>query len=61
MSGILGTRLRRERESLGITQESLSRAVGLSSEFISLLELGKRMPSLESLTALAEFFKKDVS
>lgn len=61
MSGILGTRLRRERESLGITQESLSRAVGLSSEFISQLELGKRMPSLETLTTLAEFFKKDVS
>lgn len=61
MPGILGTRLRRERESMGITQEALSKAVGLSSEFISLLELGKRMPSLESITTLAEFFKKDVS
>jgi transcriptional regulator with XRE-family HTH domain len=61
MPGILGTRLRRERESMGITQEALARAVRLSSEFISLLELGKRMPSLESLTTLADFFKKDVS
>lgn len=61
MPGILGTRLRRERESMGITQEALARAVGLSSEFISLLELGKRMPSLDSLTTLADFFKKDVS
>jgi transcriptional regulator with XRE-family HTH domain len=61
MEGILGTRLRRERESMGITQEALARAVGLSSEFISLLELGKRMPSLDSLTTLADFFKKDVS
>ncbi len=39
----------------------MAKGVGLSSEFISLLELGKRMPSLESLTALADFFKKDVS
>ncbi len=61
MSGILGTRLRREREIMGITQEALARSVGLSSEFISLLELGKRMPSLETLTTLSDFFKKDVS
>lgn len=61
MEGVLGTRLRRERESMRITQEALARAVGLSSEFISLLELGKRMPSLDSLTTLAEFFKKDMS
>ncbi len=61
MPGILGTRLRREREEMGITQEALAKAAGLSSEFISLLELGKRMPSLETLTTLANFFKKDVS
>ncbi|GAI13928.1 unnamed protein product, partial [marine sediment metagenome] len=61
MSAILGTRLRREREELGITQDVLAKGVGLSSEFISLLELGKRMPSLETLTALADYFRKDVS
>jgi len=61
MPGILGTRLRGEREIMGITQEALARDVGLSSEFISHLELGKRMPSLETLTTLSDFFKKDVS
>ncbi len=61
MPGVLGTRLRGEREIMGITQEALARAVGLSSEFISHLELGKRMPSLETLTTLSDFFKKDVS
>lgn len=61
MPGVLGTRLRREREALGITQEALAKGVGLSSEFISLLELAKRMPSLETLTTLADYFKKDVS
>ena len=61
MPGILGIKLRIERENLGLTQEDLARAVGLSSEFISLLELGKRMPSLDSLKRIAEFLKKDVS
>lgn len=61
MPGILGIKLRIERENLGLTQEDLARAVGLSSEFISLLELGKRMPSLDSLKSIAEFLKKDVS
>ncbi len=61
MPGILGIKLRIERENLGLTQEDLAKAVGLSSEFISLLELGKRMPSLDSLKSIAEFLKKDIS
>lgn len=61
MPGILGTKLRKERESTGLSQKELSRAVGLSRAFISSLELGKSMPSLETLTSLAAFFKKDAS
>lgn len=61
MPGILGIKLRIERENLGLTQENLARAVGLSSKFISQLELGKRMPSLDSLKSIAEFLRKDVS
>jgi len=61
MSGIFGTKLRKERESLGLSQKELSQAVNLSRPFISSLELGKSMPSIETLTSLATFFKKDVS
>lgn len=61
MPGILGIKIRIERENLGLTQEDLAKAVGLSSEFISLLELGKRMPSLDSLKSISEFLKKDIS
>lgn len=57
----LGAKLRRARESLGITQEELSKSVGLSSEFISLLEVGKRTPSLDSLKRLSAFLKKDMA
>lgn len=61
MSKTLGIKLRRAREGLDLTQEELAKAVGLSSKFISQLEIGKRGPSLESLRALAGFLKKDVS
>ncbi len=60
MSNILGTRLRISREELGLTQDALAKAVHLSAEFISLLELGKRTPSLETLKTLADFFQVDV-
>lgn len=58
---IIGTRLRTSREELGLTQDKLARALHLSAEFISLLELGKRTPSLETLKGISDFFKKDVS
>jgi transcriptional regulator with XRE-family HTH domain len=61
MSSILGAKLRIEREHLGLTQEDLAKAVGLSSEFISLLELGKRKPSVESLKSISSFLKRDIS
>jgi len=61
MSHIVGAKIRALREELGLTQEELAGSVGLSSEFISLLELGKRDPSLDSLSSLARFFKKDLS
>ncbi len=61
MPNILGTRLRISREKLGLTQDALSKAVHLSAKFISLLELGKRAPSLETLKNLADFFQEDAS
>jgi len=60
MQRILGTKLRNAREELGLTQGALAKAVSLSGEFISHLELGKRTPSLETLTALANYLKKDI-
>lgn len=61
MSIIIGARLRSSREELGLTQDKLAKALHLSAEFISLLELGKRTPSLETLKGITDFFKKDIS
>ena len=57
---ILGSRLRKAREDLGLNQGAFAKLLGLSSEYISLLEAGKRSPSLQTLRRLAAFLKKDV-
>ena len=61
MQNITGIKIRRLREDLGITQEELANSIGLSHEFISLLELEKRDPSLENLSKLARFFGKNLA
>ena len=50
----LGNRIRARRETLELTQEQLARATGLSSQYISLIEQDKRVPSVSSLSRLAE-------
>jgi transcriptional regulator with XRE-family HTH domain len=61
MVRILGAKIRKLREQTGLTQEDLAKSVGLSSEFISQLELGKRSPSLDSLSRIARFLEKEIS
>jgi transcriptional regulator with XRE-family HTH domain len=49
----LGERIRRERVSLGITQEVLSEKAGISVSFLGQLERGERKPSLETVVNIA--------
>jgi transcriptional regulator with XRE-family HTH domain len=60
MNILLGTRLKRAREEIALSQGAFAKALGLSSEYISLLEAGKRTPSFETLLRIAEFLNKDV-
>jgi len=48
-----GTIIRRRRLEAGIGQEKLADKAGLHSTHVSLLERGKRMPSLEVIRKLA--------
>ncbi len=61
MGKFISERLRKAREDAGMTQESFARSIGLSSEFISLLESGKRAPSLDTLSRVSSFFGRDPS
>jgi len=61
MNELFAARLKKLREESGLTQEELGEAVGLSSEYISLLEAGKRTPSIIALNRISKFFQKNIS
>lgn len=61
MKNILGERLKKARQEMGLSQGALARALSFSSEYISQLEAGKRNPRLENLHKIAAFLKKDIA
>lgn len=56
-----GRRLRVVRNGLGISQEALADLANLDRTYISLLERGKRNPSLVCVAALARAMEVTVS
>lgn len=52
-----GKALRKERTERGLSQDELAHRANLNRTYISLLELGKRSPSLNTMAALAETLK----
>lgn len=51
---LFGRRLRELRKERGLTQEALAEAADLSGNYISDLELGRKVPSLTILVRLAQ-------
>lgn len=56
-----GRVLRRLRRDMHLSQNDLAVQVGLDRTYISLLELGKRSPTLESIVSLAAALKISLS
>lgn len=46
--------IRKLRKDKGLTQENLGSIVGLSRNYINLIESGKKIPSIDALTKIAE-------
>lgn len=61
MRQVLASRIKSMRELLGLTQDDVAQAIGVSKEFISMVESEKRLPSLEVLASLASYFGRDIS
>ena len=56
----IGRKIKELREIMGLTQEQVAQRIGVSKEYISMLEGGLRVPSLEVLYNLAQLFHQDV-
>jgi transcriptional regulator with XRE-family HTH domain len=53
MRVLVGANVRRRRVELGMTQEDLAEAAGLSQQYISGLERGQRNPTVVTLWELS--------
>jgi transcriptional regulator with XRE-family HTH domain len=58
---LLGQAIRAQREQLGLSQEKLAEQCGFDRTYISMLERGKRNPSLLNLLKLAKGLQTSVS
>jgi transcriptional regulator with XRE-family HTH domain len=56
-----GDMIRRRRKAAGLGQEALADTAGLHRTHVSLLERGKRMPSLEVIRKLAAALKTSMA
>ena len=52
MSSMLGELLRKARLKAGLTQETLAHKAGVSRQYVSLLELGEKSPTIDVLLRL---------
>lgn len=50
---LLGKRIKQSRETKKFTQEKLAEAIGVSTVYISHLEIGSKTPSLETLIKIS--------
>lgn len=57
LSKAFGSTLRRLRKQAGLTQEKLAFETDLERNYISLLELGQRLPSLQTCFKIATALK----
>ena len=58
---LLGGAIKAQREKLGLSQEKLAERCGFDRTYISMLERGKRNPSLLNLLKLAKGLQTSVS
>lgn len=60
-SNEIGPRLKRARIKCGYSTRDLEKELGISNGYLSLLENGKRLPSLDTLGQLCRFYKIPIS
>jgi len=56
----IGKKFKQLRELSGMTQEDVAKRLGVTNEYISMIESGKRTPSLEVLAKASKLFHCDI-
>lgn len=51
----IGKRIQKLRESMGITKECFAKQIGISGQYLGLIEHGKNYLSIEKLKVLCDF------
>ena len=57
---MLGSRIRNKRRSLHLSQAKLAELIDVSVPYISLIENGKKVPSLECLISIADILNSSL-
>ena len=52
----IGKRIRDLRKEKGLTQEAFAEAIGMTVSAVSKMEIGNRVPSVDTFALLSEFF-----
>lgn len=60
MNQPLAERLREAREQLGLSQQAAAERIGVTSEYVCMVEAGRRVPSLSVLEKMAGLFNKGI-
>jgi Zn-dependent peptidase ImmA (M78 family) len=55
-----GKKIKNMRQLLGLTQQEIASAAGVRAEYISMVESGKRNPSMKVLSLLADYLGRDI-
>jgi|DewCreStandDraft_5_1066085.scaffolds.fasta_scaffold03680_9 Zn-dependent peptidase ImmA (M78 family)/predicted transcriptional regulator len=58
---LIGKKFKQLRELSGMTQEDVAKRLGVTNEYVSMIESGKRTPSLEVLIKASNLFQCDLN
>lgn len=58
---VLGKKIQKRRQDIGLTQEELGEKVGISRAYMGYIEQGRYAPSLEVLEKIAKVLKTPIS
>lgn len=61
IASTIGKTIKQARESKKITQQDLSRQAGISRNYISDIECGRYIPSVETLLSISSILKIDLN